>query len=407
VLGGDGSTPRREPTLLDSRGEPVKDTKREASSAKEWIMEPTNADQTRGLSGDSQGGKQSTDSKEAAKKATAVVGQIGEGAKDVAKTASSAAGHAVEGTKEIADDAREGTKALGGAAKKAAGHALEAGKEVIEDLKEGAQDLTHRALATAGDAKEVLQNVSGEAADIVKETKKRAIDSVSSAVHQIGPSVRRANRATGTFVASNAVPISLLGFGAGWLMMSARRRSSATQGEPRTLSSVSSATSSPSNPTPAAESGASEIVAKGSKVIEAAADRVHNTSSSVREGIHHAAEEARERAAEVKQRAAHEIEIARDAVSEGTAKLKRSASKQLQQAKQSTIHLAETNPLVLVALSLGAGMGTAMVFPSSKSEKKLMGPTRDRLVDEASNTASRVRDVARETAHSLRENLRP
>jgi hypothetical protein len=94
-------------------------------------------------------------------------------------------------------------------------------------------------------------------------------------------------------------------------------------------------------------------------------------------------------------------------VSERATKIKKGAGQQLDRAKQSTTHLAESSPFALIALSLGAGMGTAMLFPSSKSEKRLMGATRDRLVDEAADTASRVGGVARETARNLRDSLHP
>src|SRR3954464_3699920 len=73
VLGGTVNRGIREPTLLDSRGEPVveaggsareqkKDASREPASGKESIMASTNAENT-----------------DIARKASAVVGQVGEG----------------------------------------------------------------------------------------------------------------------------------------------------------------------------------------------------------------------------------------------------------------------------------------------------------------------------------------
>jgi len=408
VLGVSTPASTREPTLLDSRGEPVKDAKRESTTSKEWTMESKSPDQTKGQPRDD--GKQANEAKEVAKKASAAVSHVGEGAKEIARTTTVAAGHAAEGAKEVMSDAREGAKEVGATAQKAAGHAFESSKEVLGDIKEGAKDLANTALATAADAKEVVQEVTGEAAGIVREAKERAVHSVSSAIHQVGPKIRRANRATGSFVASNAVPISLLGFGAGWLLMSARRGSSKIQEAPRTLTKEASPSSFETESIPPVvtrTNGGSEAIEEGAKLIEGARDRLHEATTSAREGIHHATAEARSRAAEVKERAVHQIETARDAVSERAAKLKKNAGERLDRAKYSTTHLAETNPLALVALSVGAGMSTAMLFPSSKPEKRLMGPTRDRLVDEASDAASRVGGVVRETARNLRDNLRP
>lgn len=401
----------REPTLLDSHGEPVRDIKREPTSRKESIMPSTDIEQGKGLARDPQDGKQGSEAKGGVtKKATTVIGQAGEGAQEVARTASEAAEHAASGAKEVLSDAREGARDVGGAAQKAASHALEASKEVIGDIAEGAKNLGNTALAAADETKEVLQKASRGVAESIKETKDRALHSVSSAMHQVGPSIRRANRATGSFVAGNAVPISLLGFGAGWLLMSARRRPSVSRDEPRMAVNVSASpemTSPEAKAKPVASNGGARHLDEGAKLLEATGERLHDAASEASKEIRHVAEEARHRAREVKERAVHQLETARDVVSERTARLKRTAGERLERAKQSTSHLAETNPLALVALSLGAGMSTAMLFPSSKPERRLMGAARDRLVAEASDTASRVGGVARETARGLRDSFRP
>jgi len=415
-------TPTTESTLLDSRGEPLKEPKSsaEATSWKESNMDIKGGDPAKRLTGSWQDEKQGS-TKDLSKKATVVVGQVGEGAKEVSRTANAATGHATQGAKEILSDAREGAKGVANAAQNAAGHAVETGKEVVEDLKEGAKNLANTAMTTAGEAKEVVQAAGSEVAGIVKEVTDRATHTVVDAIHEVRPTIRRANRAAGAFVASNAVPISLVGFGAGWLLMSGRRRRpSATPDLARSLTSsaASSALASESKPSigmrgsqarqqSSSPGEATSLTEATTEVVHEAAEVVQEAASSVREGVKHVGAEARARASELKQRAAHQIETAREVVSERAAKLKKGAGERLDRAKQSTTHLAESSPFALIALSLGAGMGTAMLFPSSKPEKRLMGAARDRLVDEASETASRVGGVARETARNLRDNLHP
>lgn len=402
-------------------------------------MDSTSADRAKGIIKDSRDEKQASEIKEAGKRANAAVERASEGAKDVTKTASVAVGHAAEGTKEVLSDVREGardagsaagsaaqkaaghavesgkevlsgvregTKALGDAAQKAAGHAAESGKEIIGDITTGAKDLASTTLSAAGEAKEALQHAGGEVSEIVKGATGRAVDSLSSAAHQIGPSLRRANRTTGRFVASNALPIALLGFGAGWLLTSARRRPSAPGELSRTLESKISASPPEMSPSEPIKESLREGAREGKRLVEDTQELVHDATSSAREGVRRVGAEARSRAADLTQRAVHQIEHARDAARDGAVRLKHGAGETFDRVKQSTTHLAEAQPLMLVALSLGAGAGTAMLFPSSKSEKRLLGPARDRFVDEASDAASRVGGIARDAARDLRDKFR-
>jgi len=470
--------------LLDSRGEPIKDTKTaaELQSSKEWTMEFKDlkdikeAEQGKSPAKDPWG-RQDESTKAVSRKATAVGEQMGEGAKDVAQTvgavgthaaegakdiakdasqgakgvaqaaqaaaghalesgkdiakdagqgakgvaqaAQAAAGHALESGKDIAKDAGQGAKGVAQAAQAAAGHALESGKHVVEDIKEGTKDLARTAAAAAGEAKELVQEAAEEAGGIVRTAKQRAVQSMSSAIHQVGPSIRRANRATGAFVATNAVPISLLGFGAGWLMMSSRRRSSSMRGEGATMrgeGAMARAADVPTSISIEAESlttgegmtaEIAEIKEEVVDIARGATGRMHDVAEGVRKSVRHASSEARHRAADIKERAVHQVEHASHVVSERATAIKKETGIKLDHAKEATKHLAETNPLLLLALSLGAGMSTAAIFPSSKPEKRLMGQARDRLVAEASDTASRVGRVARKTARDIKENISP
>jgi len=428
--------------LLDSRGEPIKDTKNAAQpqSSKEWNMEFKDfkeAEQGKSPAKDPWG-KQDESTKAVSRKATAVVEQMGEGAKDVAQTvgavgthaaegakdiakdagqgakgvaqaAQAAAGHALESGKDIARDAGQGAKGVAQAAQAAAGHALESGKHVVEDIKEGTKEIARTAAATASEAKELVQEAAGEAGGIVRDVTERAVHSMSSAVHQVGPSLRRANRATGAFVASNAVPISLLGFGAGWLMMSSRRRSSSMRDERASAlgGDIPSSISIEAESLTTGEGRIAEIKEEVVDIAKGATGRMHDVAEGVRKSVRHASSEARHRAAEIKERTVHQVEHASHVVSERATAIKKETGIKLDHAKEATKHLAETNPLLLLALSLGAGMSTAAIFPASKAEKRLMGSARDRLIEEASDTASRVGNVARTTAREMRKNISP
>jgi len=401
VLGGEVKA-SLEPTLLDSRGEPLNDPNlsERAASSRESNVEFKGTAQAKGQNKESLDAGKEGATRGLGEKVVDAAEHAGEGVKQAARSASSAAGHAAEGAKGILSEAREGSKDLAGSVQAAAGRAIGSGKEVTEDIKEGAKELANTAIGAAGDAKAVLQEATGDVSKVVQGATERAVKSVSSAIHQVGPSIRRANRATGAFVASNAAPISLLGFGAGWLLMSARHRSSMSQYESRERADTIASVGSDSSPTP-------RLREEASKIAEKATDRLHHVASDVSEVVQHVNAEARGRIAHAKERVVHQVETTRDAVSERATKLKNEAGVRLDRAKHATTHLAETSPLVLLALSLGAGIGTSMLFPSTKPEKRLMGGARDRIVGQASDTAARLGEVARKTAHDVRENLTP
>ena len=387
-LQGESNKGASAPTLLDSRGEPMREAKRlmETTSEEEIDMELEGAER-----GTSRVGE--------------VIEDINEGVMDVAQSASEAASDAAEGASKIAGDARQGAKQVARTAQRAAGHALESGQEVLEDLKEGAIEIADTARAAAGAATEGLKETAQEVGGKIRHAKDRALHSASSAIHQVGPTMRRANRATGAFVASNAVPMSLLGFGAGRILMSARRNRSASRVGPQVPGAIATAATQPDSA--GSGNGKSEVLKEAAKIIEAVPERMHDAAASAGEEIKHVAAGARDRAADLTHRAVHSAEKARDAVSERATKVKKQAAVQVDRAKVATHHLAESQPLVLLALSLGAGVGTAVALPASKPEKRLMGGTRDRVIDQASAAASSVGQVARKAAQDLQRNVSP
>ena len=66
----------------------------------------------------------------------------------------------------------------------------------------------------------------------------------------------------------------------------------------------------------------------------------------------------------------------------------------------------EENPLAVAAGAAVLGLCLGMLVPESERENRLMGPTRDNLVDRAQATASRVKDAAVEATNEVREAVR-
>ena len=316
-------------------------------------------------------------------------------AKDLAKTGKEAIQHVQEGAGEVLKDTAAGVKDVGKSVqtiaqdagetgKRVASDALETGKKVMSDVAEGTKELGHAASEAAERASAAVQETKEEARSMLQRSKERVIDSA----HRVGPAVRRANQATGSFVSHNVVPVSLIGFGAGWALMSGRRH------KKESADTTSSAADTSSVEILGPDGQPATSIPRASTTAGGATDKLHETA-------HH----LRERASEVSERAAQQAGHLRDVLTERTSKVKQRASDTKERAKAATTRMAEHNPLMLIALSLGAGVSTAMLFPQTKRENRLMGPTRDRVIGEAREVASSVGQVAKKAAQDLRHTV--
>jgi gas vesicle protein len=76
------------------------------------------------------------------------------------------------------------------------------------------------------------------------------------------------------------------------------------------------------------------------------------------------------------------------------------------QARGGLERLVEENPLAVAAGVAVLGLACGLLVPESEREQRLMGPTRDDLVNRAQDTARRVKDAAVEAGQELKESVR-
>jgi ElaB/YqjD/DUF883 family membrane-anchored ribosome-binding protein len=332
-----------------------------------------------------------------------------ETAKDVGKEAKAGASEIGRTAADMAATVKEGAQEAGTEMKRGAKGALQHTKDAAVDIGEAAKEVAGVAKDTAAGAGEAVKDAVAVVKEDASELMKAAASGTQEIAREIAPAMRRAGRAAGTFVAGNAVPLSLLGFGAGWIMMKGRRRST-VRPERAQLGSAKTAFSEPSGTIAGEIEKAGEAVAgEIEKASEAVAGEIEKVRSKAGEFVHAAgtrarevAHETRERATHLKDQTVHQLEGARDAVSREAHKLGKEARIQYVHAKDVTTDFAHHNPLLLIALSLGAGMGTSYLFPSTRSEQRLMGGRRDRLVGEARETVSRIGQIAHKAATEVR-----
>ena len=116
--------------------------------------------------------------------------------------------------------------------------------------------------------------------------------------------------------------------------------------------------------------------------------------------------EVRERAGEIAGRAGELAGTARERVSDFGSTARERAGDQARRARGGFDRMMEESPLAVAAGATILGLLIGLLVPESERENRLMGPTRDNLVDRAQTTAQRVKEVAIEAGNEVREAVR-
>jgi hypothetical protein len=232
----------------------------------------------------------------------------------------------------------------------------EEAREVIQDAKEG--------------AKEVIRDARDAAADSLRSAKEQALGAVSETVDDIKDEARRVTRATTQFVGRNAVPLTLIGLGVGWLMLTRKQDYSypRSYGQSRQRSFADPETS---------------------RLGGHSAD---STMSVVRRKIMHVGEQSMATARDLGGKAAH---LSQD--------LSHGAVEQWQRGRDGVMDLARDNPLAVGAAVLAAGAGVGLLLPMTRVENEWLGPTRDQLLNETKELAGELRETTERLGRGARE----
>lgn len=133
---------------------------------------------------------------------------------------------------------------------------------------------------------------------------------------------------------------------------------------------------------------------------ETVRDTAQRTGEAVRETAYRVGESVGQRAEMVQERAADMSSQARNEAERLAAEARWRAQAGVERTRQSFWETMEQNPLTLGAIVLIAGAAVGASIPSTEYENRLMGDTRDRLMDEArtraQDTVGRVQTVLQE-----------
>jgi ElaB/YqjD/DUF883 family membrane-anchored ribosome-binding protein len=306
-------------------------------------------------------------------------------------------------------------KALGD--KFSPGHIKDEAKGALVDAKDAAVDKLAEAKDVAVEklveAKDIAADKLSAAKDATLEKLNEAKETVSETVDEVSDQARRIGSATWDFTRANAVPLALVGLGAGWLIANNRgsaggrarrpgmrsRRADYAVSDPygdddvlladnerdfprdsRALSPRVRTRASTRNFDSAAARGSSQISEPGSKLGE--------------------------RAGQIYDQAGESLAAARQKVAGGVARGRDAVKSSLRRAGAATRDYAEDNPIALGVVTLAAGVGIGLLLPSTERENRWLGERRDRFFGEARETARGLGAVARETVKETSNALR-
>lgn len=319
--------------------------------------------------------------------------------------------------------------------------------ERIGETARGVVSSAKDAVAHAQDQGAALAHeVRDAAAEQYRSVRDYALDEahiLSDRARRVGSAsadyARRAGATSGAFVSANALPLTLIGAGIGWLAWSMRkqtRRSSELEldlygdeddfdegldGEyPIRARHDAESYGSGSGRLDGLVSGARDVAGQARQRVGALTERATQGASQL-------ADRATQTATALADRATHGAEVVRTRVSEAATQLSHQAGElsheareQLRLASLRTRDFADENPLIVGAIAIAAGVGVGLLLPNTQPENRLLGEARDRLLgdargligdargiiedarDTARHTADQIGRTARETAQDIR-----
>jgi ElaB/YqjD/DUF883 family membrane-anchored ribosome-binding protein len=243
-----------------------------------------------------------------------------------------------------------------------------------------------------------------------KESVREAtIGRVKKMARNAGDKAGEAGRGLADVVRDNPVPLALIGLGAGWLLMNARKRTARNYEYNRehllTERQPVGYEAGHIGPISRVERARQSV----REAVHDAGDRVSETAHRVEERVSEVAHSVSERASDIAQSVrervtdtphivadgastvASKVSDAGSRISSRVSDMRASAQERMLRAR----YQYEETPWMGAAVAIGLGMAAGLAIPGSQREDELFGSRRDDLLD-------RARDVAREKYEAVR-----
>jgi gas vesicle protein len=257
------------------------------------------------------------------------------------------------------------------------------------------------------------------------DVRSATIGRAETMINNLEGTVNRTSRTLMDTIRDNPVPAAMAGIGLGWLVLDARRHSDHdqhTEGRERGWGGVASTAPGYLGPyghtappmdfprNPGYTAGASDYGHRGEGAYDRARDSaservqdVRHAADRVRDSVSGAAAETANQARDVADRVQETVSDAADRAQDAASDLAHrtqhaaesawhEAEHRVRQGRYQARRVTEESPLAAGAVALALGFAAGMLIPETRREHRMMGPTRDRLLDEVQSTARRTAD---------------
>jgi len=276
-------------------------------------------------------------------------------------------------------------------AKQALNDAKGAAVDKVVEVKDAALDLKDAAVDKAVELKDVALDKAVELKDVALDKAQEAADAVSETVEEVSIQARRAGQAAWGFAVDNAVPLALIGVGAGWLFSNRRR------GRSLSSSDAAAAEYPADNTTFYSVEPYQRLSTRGDGSLGSTTDGGRKNGS----GLSQAGSRVGKRTKAVYEKASEKLGSAEQALAQRASRGRELVTQKVSRAGQASREFAQDNPLAVAVGSLIAGVGVGLLLPSTAREDRLLGPSRERvrrMLGDASDAVRDVSSMARETA---------
>lgn len=281
--------------------------------------------------------------------------------------------------------------------------------EAKETAKAAAQGMVEGVVETTKEkVSNVVEATKEKVAHLTEAASEKAAhlgSAVKEAVGQTKENFRQASASSGSMakgagymitdaVKNNPLPAAIVGGTLIYLFLNAKKNGSHSSAGENTWTSYAE-----THPNPQHNSALAEMK-----------DRVGDMAGNVRERVDNMADNVRERVSDVASTVGERVHDTVSTVKHKATNVASGVGAQAHHQAERARTVMEENPLMVGAAVLALGAAIGMMLPITEQENKLMGHTRDRLMDQANEKAGMLAQqagtVAQKTLDAINENAR-
>lgn len=273
---------------------------------------------------------------------------------------------------------------------------IDAAKEKLGDVKDS---VTSRASDLASNVSEKASGLASTVSDKASDLAHTVGDKASDLAHTVGDKASDLGSQAKSLVdiiRLNPIPAALTGLSLGWLIMSSQNKS--TNGTMYRSDRFDTTTGEFGQN----NFGTSSTGLTGSQPsgIDAAKEKIGDVKDTVTSRASDLASNVSEKATGLASTVSDKASSLASTVSDKASNLGSTAKDTAQTAVSATGSFINGNPLAAGAIALMLGVGTGLLIPATQKENELLGETRDRLKDQASEQLHQVADKVTNVAQT-------